>query len=174
MNGTAVANEGYTRAVTDMNWDVVYGSPWPEPMALTLSAGDTARTEALAVEALPVLYTTQGWVETMISDTPLSNVATFFGFAGRVGLGTFDAVAQQQTSTAVPPQPTAAEQLSAHASGDWFVATREADAPTGKKVVKVDWKGVLNKFVTFPNKDKAGQSNLAEFSVRQPSRGVRE
>jgi hypothetical protein len=28
--------------------------------------------------------------------------------------------------------------------------------------------------VTFLNKDKAAQPNIAEFSVRQPSRGVRE
>jgi hypothetical protein len=54
MDGTAIANEGFTRTVADMNWDVVYGSPWPEPKPAA---------KLLAFIAEPVLDTTQGALE---------------------------------------------------------------------------------------------------------------
>jgi hypothetical protein len=136
-------------------------------MTFTPAADSATENEVVIVE--PVLYTTQASGDVQLSDTPLSNVATFYGLNARVELGTFETTQELDAS-----QPSAAEQLSAHASGDWFVASKEADAPALKKTVNVDWKGALNRFVTFLNKDKAAQPNIAEFSVRQPSRGVRE
>jgi hypothetical protein len=114
-------------------------------MTFTPAAGGT-ENEVLIAD--PVLYTAQGSVETMISDTPLSNVATFFGLAGRVELGTFETL--KDVHVTVAQQPTAAEQLSAQASGDWFVASKDAAALADKRAVKVNWKGVLNRLRDLP------------------------
>jgi len=185
MNGVSIAGEGYLRTIADQNWQVVYGSPWPEEMGLMGFAPAGAQT--LLDE--PVRYTAASVnvQQALLSDTALSSVATFYGLNGTVEFGSFESLALEQRAANTLPlnveasrqtlQPsadtTAAQdadatlQLAAHADGDWVIASKD-DKPAARKAYKVDWKSVLSKFgMPFLSKDKApakaSQSNFVEF-----------
>jgi len=186
MDGLTIKpSEGYVRTIADQNWQVVYGSPWPEEMGLM---GFAPAAQTLLDE--PVRYTAASVNvrQALLSDTALSSVATFYGLNGTVELGTFEGLALEQRAatnalapvaetvsqtfqpsadTTAAPAADATLQLAAHADGDWVIASKD-DKPAARKAYKVDWKSVLSKFgVPFLSKEKAparaSQPNIVEF-----------
>jgi len=194
MDGFAIKpSEGYVRTIADQNWHVVYGSPWPEGFAMDAAA---------SLLAEPVRYTAASVDvrQTMLSDTALSNVATFFGLNGSVDLGTFDGLPLEQRTetsgantlfqqgvdtsgptfqldadTTVAQRADPAQQLADHAQGDWMIVSQD-DKPAGKKASRIDWKGLLASLgaplFSRGGHSRPAQPNIADFN-HQPGKGKR-
>jgi hypothetical protein len=193
MDGLAIKpTEGFIRTISDLNWRVVYRSPWPEEMAFAMAGAEslvyTAETVAdVRLAALPELQIEVQPMEAplMLSESALSNVATFYGLQGTIELGSFDGRALPQGADPVTQAlqsyavTTAARQAeivldapAEAADSDWlFVSSDDRATKQSKASSKVDWKSALSWFATpfLPKNKAAGRvpshPNDFEFTV---------